>query len=353
MNANITRLLSSNANTTSKNALGKLKAVMKKYVASPWDAVSKNIMSEKQYNNTLQNFQTKFPANSNGKKFCQTKLPNGNQRGPYQVKLCQSHSGNLFEHSQWSALQIIKWFNEKDPIMEGVDLRTAIVAAFFHDIGKGGDCETTCKETCWHNMYASQKYNGKGDGVHPNYSGDMILGKIPFKLECDKCNTDCELMINDLIAKTFAGVSVQEVALAAYMHWEFGKLNFPGKSLEQKVQIYLDTFNEMCERVGLAPSVKLLRLCMAVACADITAGTNRRLLPNVNGIQPAAEKFLGKDPWVIFGMVGKYLEYRDAVLAAFSPKSTVSGNNNGSSSPMMMSLSNSQNSQLSNYPESP
>ncbi len=352
MNANITRLLNSNANNTSKNNLGKLKAVMKKYIASPWDAMSKNIMSEKQYNNTLKNFQTKFPANANGQKFCQTKLPNGNQRVPYQVKLCQSHSGNLFEHSQWSALQIIKWFNEKDPIMEGVDLRTAIVAAFFHDIGKGGDCKTTCKETCWHNMYASSKYNGRGDAVHPMYSGDMILGQIPFKLQCDKCNTDCELMINTLIKNTFKGVSVEEVALAAYMHWEFGKLNFPGKSLEQKVAIYLNTFQEMCERVGLVPNEKLLRLCMAVACADITAGTNRRLVPNVNGIRPANEKFLGKDPWVAFGMVGKYLEYRDAVLSAFSPKAAVNTNVNNNSSPQPY-VSNSQDTQVSNYPESP
>jgi hypothetical protein len=134
------------------------------------------------------------------------------------------------------------------------------------------------------------------------------------------------------------------------MHWEFGKLNFPGKSLEQKVGIYLNTFQEMCERVGLVPSEKLLRLCMAVACADITAGTNRRLLPNVNGIRPANEKFLGKDPWVAFGMVGKYLEYRDAVLAAFSPKPVVNVNNNSSPQPY---VSNSQNTQVSNYPESP
>jgi hypothetical protein len=56
---------------------------------------------------------------------------------------------------------------------------------------------------------------------------------------------------------------------------------------------------------------------MAVACADITAGTNRRLFPNLNGIVPAPERFIGKDPWVIFGMESKYLEYQEKVLAAY------------------------------------
>ena len=101
------------------------------------------------------------------------------------------------------------------------------------------------------------------------------------------------------------------------MHWEFGKLNIPGKSEEEKIRIYLQNFRESCEKCNLVPTTKLLCLCIAVACADITAGTNRRLQPDINGIVPANEKFIGKDPWVIFGMEGKYLEYREKVLAAF------------------------------------
>ena len=64
----------------------------------------------------------------------------------YKKVLCQGHSGNLFEHSQWAALQILKWYIDKDPIMDDLDLETTIVATFFHDIGKGGDCINTCNE---------------------------------------------------------------------------------------------------------------------------------------------------------------------------------------------------------------
>jgi hypothetical protein len=314
---NIAKLLSKNINNNSKSTLNSIKRVMKGYIASPWNAVDKNIMNTSEYGQVLNEYK-KINQAVDKKALCQTKINSTNQRYPYQQKLCQSHSGNLFEHSQWSALQILKWFNEKNPVMDGVDLRTAIVAAFFHDIGKGGDCVKTCKDTCWLNMYAAKKYNGKGNAIHPSYSGDMILGSIPFKLSCEQCNHNCEVNIRDTIIEAFPDIPINEVALAAFMHWEFGKLNIPGKSEEEKIAIYLQNFKESCAKCGLTPSENLLKLCIAVACADITAGTNRRLQPNVNGIVPTNEKFIGKDPWVIFGMEAKYLEYREKVLAAFT-----------------------------------
>jgi hypothetical protein len=316
VNSNIAKLLSKNSNINSTSTLNSIKRVMKGYIASPWNAIDKNIMNTSEYGQVLNEYK-KINQAVNKKALCQSKINSTNQRYPFQQKLCQSHSGNLFEHSQWSALQILKWYNDKDPVMDGVNLRTAVIAAFFHDIGKGGDCVTTCKDTCWLNMYASKKYNGKGNAIHPTYSGDMILGKIPFRLSCQKCNNNCEVNIKDSIKEAFPDISIQEVALAAFMHWEFGKLNIPGKSEEEKIRIYLENFKESCGKCELTPTSDLLRLCIAVACADITAGTNRRLQPDINGIIPANEKFIGKDPWVIFGMEAKYLEYREKVLAAF------------------------------------
>jgi hypothetical protein len=57
---------------------------------------------------------------------------------------------------------------------------------------------------------------------------------------------------------------------------------------------------------------------MAVSCADIAAGTNRRLLPSVNEIIPAKETFVSTDPWVLFGMDKKYVDYQKAVLKAYN-----------------------------------
>jgi hypothetical protein len=165
-------------------------------------------------------------------------------------------------------------------------------------------------------MYANAKYKGKGDGIHPSYSGDMILGKMSFMPNCQ--NKGIQINIKDIIEKTYPDISVNEVALAAYMHWEFGKLNIPGKPEAEKIDIYLKNFINSCINCNLTPNENLLRLCIAVACADISAGTNRRLTPSVNGVVPANEVFIGKDPWVMFGMDSKYLEYRQKVLDVYN-----------------------------------
>ena len=292
---------------------------MKQYIASPWDAINKKIMNTSKYKEHINAYKALTGSNAIDKKaLCQSKINSANARFPYQMKLCQSHSGNLFEHSQWSALQIIKWHKESDPIIDGIDIRTAIIAAFFHDIGKGGDCVKTCNDKCWLDMYADTKYNSKGNAVHPKYSSDMILGNKMFRLRCDKNNcVGCELNIKTVLENEFPDIDIKEIALAAEMHWEFGKLNIPGKLESEKIDIYLTNFKHACEKCGVVPTEMLLRLCMAVACADITAGSNRRLLPSVNGIEPAKEKFIGKDPWVIFGMESKYLDYQEKVLNAY------------------------------------
>jgi len=319
---NIKQLLSSNIRSMQANTqtnIATIKKVMRRYIASPWDAIDKQIMNTDQYSKYLREYKAMKGNNFDRRALCQSRINSSNASYPYQMRLCQSHSGNLFEHSQWSALQIIKWFNENDPIVNNVHMKTAIVAAFFHDIGKGGDCVKTCGELCWYDMYAKDKYNGKGNAVHPSYSGDMILGLKPFRINCEEgCTEDCTINIKTVLEKTFPDVKTAEVALAAEMHWEFGKLNIPGKEESEKIDIYLRNFNLSCQKCNLIPSEPLLRLCMAVACADITAGTNRRLSPNVNGIVPAPERFIGKDPWVIFGMESKYLEYQEKVLATYN-----------------------------------
>lgn len=58
----------------------------------------------------------------------------------------------------------------------------------------------------------------------------------------------------------------------------------------------------------------LLKLCIAVSCADIAAGTNQRLFPQICGVIPASTKYLGKDPWVAYGMDKNYKIYRDALI---------------------------------------
>jgi HD superfamily phosphodiesterase len=58
----------------------------------------------------------------------------------------QSHGGNVYEHSVWSAMQVKQWSEQKNPLMHGVDIDTAMVSALLHDIGKGGDCIKYCDD---------------------------------------------------------------------------------------------------------------------------------------------------------------------------------------------------------------
>lgn len=337
----------SNASSILSSNMQRLKKVMKTYIASPWwgdpdkpDEDDKTF-SIANYKRVLKEYteKTENTLNSYNKqiKLCQEPL-NKNVKKQFKPKLCRHHSGNLFEHSQWSALQILQWKTEEKDIVKGMNINTAMIAAFFHDIGKGGDCvKTHTKEECWLDMYSDDKYDKQGDGVHPTYSANMILGKLPFHLTCNK--NDDGINIKDLLEREFPGINIKEIALAAEMHWEFGRLNILDRSesatlnsidnsdlkeiklkeiKSNKIHIYYTRFFKACDKCGLDPSEMLLRLCMVVACADIAAGSNRRLRSEkTNGIIAAKETFIGTDPWVLFGMDKKYMGYHQSVLDSY------------------------------------
>jgi hypothetical protein len=177
-------------------------------------------------------------------------------------------------------------------------------------------------------MYSPKKYSGKGEQMHPNYSGYMILGKKKYFF-CDST----EVRINDFIRSKFPKVDIRIVALTAFMHWEFGKLNIPGvdpgesdpeklKMLNEKIKIYLQTFKKYCEICDLRPSEQYLKYCILIACADIAAGTNIRLKDDKNLKNVPEQNYISKDPWTAFKMDQRYLFYRKLVLEAFNGKSS-------------------------------
>lgn len=291
--------------------------VMSSYISSPWNPNTKEIMTVDEYDTILDEF-TKLNIEQPDK-LCKTDYEQGSKLANYKMLLCQAHAGNLFDHSQWAALQILQWNTAGVDIMEGVDFLTAYVSAFFHDIGKGGDCIenekiVNGKLVRWRDMYSPDKYAKQGEQLHPEFSGDMILGLRPFYFNCSSYD---KINFRIIIKTLFPDIDIQAVALSAYMHWEFGKLNIGSASLEEKMNQYYKTFVFYCEKCKLEPSLALLKLCIAVSCADIAAGTNSRLLPSVCGIVPSSTKYLGKDPWVAYGMDKKYKYYRDALIQRY------------------------------------
>uniref|UniRef100_A0A6C0KPT3 HD/PDEase domain-containing protein n=1 Tax=viral metagenome TaxID=1070528 RepID=A0A6C0KPT3_9ZZZZ len=319
-----------------KSLMGQVKNTLVDYIASPWNPKLKRVITKTQYLQKLKEFVSKnFSVTQ--EELCKpgTKFLDTDPEQEYKDILCQAHAGNLLEHSQWAALQILKWNYEGNVLVKGLDLNTLVISAFFHDIGKGGDCVKSCSPNeCWLDIYAPDKYNREGDPAHPKYSGNLLLGKSLFFTNCSCMLDKCGINIKDLIESEFPAIDIRVVALTAYMHWEFGKINMPfdwetgvENPMICRLNAYIKKYVEYCKLCQLNPkNITYLKMCIAVSCADISAGTNVRLLPNVDGLIPAKTIYLGKDPWTLYGMDKKYESYRSEVLNYFKtvfPQNTV------------------------------
>lgn len=264
----------------------KLKQILYKYQATPYNGVTGDAYDREAFINDMigKNIDCGLITNCS---FCTEEEKNTDEYRHVKSK-CQSHGGDLFAHSQWTALQIISWFNANNPVVEQLDFNTAILCAFFHDIGKGYDCK--------YDMYSKDKYEGKGDAMHPKYCGDVILGYIKFKLCENNDPTLCsEVNFKDLFNEYFKDVTMNNsskpvdiniVAITAYMHWELGKINFISKTndvadLTSKLTEYYCEFYRVCNKKDLGIKNYFnnnnLLYCIAVSLADITASTNNRL----------------------------------------------------------------------------
>ena len=289
-------------NATCHNELGisNITHIINQYVSTPWDAKSRKLFNLNNYAKQKNEVKASKADNS---------------------ILRQHHAGNLFEHSQWCALKIIDWHNKNDPIMMDIDLETAVVSAFFHDIGKGYDCVF--------NTYSPKKYNGRGDGDHPEFSGDVILGKIPFKI-CSCTNREINMKV--FINENFPSIDVDAVAICAYMHWQFGLLNMPDKQSDasvdnyttylNKLVMYINKFIEYCTMLRIKDTLKLLKLCMVIACADV-AGTTKENIPlltsyNVIKLRALPNVYLPTNPWKRFKMDAYYLKHYTAVINIYT-----------------------------------
>lgn len=132
------------------------------------------------------------------------------RRATGELTMLNAHSGDLLEHSKWTAMQAAVWIHSKDAWVEGVDPRMVIMASFLHDLGKAGDCAFNCvkrdkedstkprtihpvvhgvenfEEHCYLDTYSPLKYQSQDDIVHPVYSARFLEpdGDARFWLTC-------------------------------------------------------------------------------------------------------------------------------------------------------------------------
>ena len=312
-----------------------LKIILQKYISVPWNCTKNALMLRNEYIESIMKMNT--PLNCENILSCKDCTTRVNDK-----TYCQSHGGDLFAHSQWTALQIILWFNENNEIIRGLNIDTAIICAFFHDIGKGQDCIF--------NMYSSDKYDKRSDSVHPEYCGDVILGKKNIR-KCKSSDSalDEYININNLLKTEFPNININIVAITAYMHWEFGKLNIgKDEDLHVRLNTYMQTLYKNCNENNILFNMDILKYCIAISCADITASTNKRLIhhlnihefdkndnnttydflnvnPDISGlyeskfknITVAPQVYASYNPWESFNMVNKYKVYSDKLIKTF------------------------------------
>jgi hypothetical protein len=231
-----------------------------------------------------------------------------------------SHGGNLQEHSLWTEMQVTAWLKSNHPLARGAHPRLAVAGALLHDIGKGGDCVQSCIDSqCFLDTYSPSKYDGRPDGVHPDVGAGYIMGTSPYYLTCGVFDRDV-LDVDAVLRNLKVSRKKKEVALIVWMHWEFGKINIgAANDAARRANAYVATFLERCGIMQVNPTAKLMCTCILVACADIGAGTNTRLIQDglatsVTGMELPSLVYKSSDPWESYGMAAKAVGYKQMVL---------------------------------------
>ena len=200
-------------------------------------------------------------------------------------------SKDVYIHSSWATLQMLNWYRVGLYSDYEIDIRESMYCALLHDISKASYCAFTCIDyECWYDSYSKLNYEGASDNVHPDLSGEILMGKKPMIINCptiipknltlkkqrewlDKWvreNPDHHFYFNETFFREL-NISQKVVALTAYMHWEFGRLNmaYNNGTLPQAVENYLDKFEKFCRKVCYKPTIQNVKKCLFVALADI------------------------------------------------------------------------------------
>lgn len=182
----------------------------------------------------------------------------------YKTSGGQHHSGNVLEHSMWTALymqRLIRDFsddisslnNESSQWIEGIkgnNFRPLLAACFLHDIGKGGD----------NVLLFDDKVN------HPDKGAGYILGTEKYKMVDNVGILNFDLVLKEMGVYEFRNV----IAVLIQSHQLFGKvmkgeLNIKKFVSEMKVRVE--------EKMRTSPKDfrQIMLMTMALTAADVMA----------------------------------------------------------------------------------
>ena len=261
---------------------------MRSYVATPYCVCGDSNKRGRECTNYPSDFKKGDPVDCSR---CTPTLSKIDEAGE------QSHGGDLWQHSQWAAAYVYQWLHSEsedryalnglttrvvqdlpscvDGLNAGLSETLLLMAAFFHDVAKGGDG--------FYDMYSSKKYGGGGENHHPISCGDLILcggGK--------SYNGSLRVVMRELLEpfpkKSHATVR-RILAVAAFTHWELGRFNgrINGSVPSSGWHMYVDSIDATIARVFDKKTISksfrdtIVRLCVSVSCADIAAASNAEL----------------------------------------------------------------------------
>lgn len=180
------------------------------------------------------------------------------------------HTGDLYQHSLWTAISVIEWWNKHSPWVSGIDKRykrLSIIAAILHDVGKAGDWKF--------------QYRTKPD--HPIICFQYIANIRPYTMGNGK-----KFSFKNLFQELKLTNEDQKIlAILVGIHWEFGNVlkrlhddKHNSTLTDQKraslkhifITDYLVLLQSFAQKINYNKGIiddQLLRLALLISAADV------------------------------------------------------------------------------------
>lgn len=184
-----------------------------------------------------------------------------NHLGHYRLVHSKFHTGDLLQHSLWTARSLAQWFDEDKFWVEKLEpIRDLVIlGGLMHDIGKAGD----------YNFYYICKRN------HPMVGYHYILNQQPFFLRSSET-----IQFSKLYDELSIALEEQRMlGVMIAMHLELGnamKIVAKGglEALDNACHQYLAKLQNTCKIMNFnngTPTLTLLHAALAVSAADVRA----------------------------------------------------------------------------------